>query len=55
MQRLAKTNDKNRRFGIKQESLATGRTTLQEKFQVGDSLKYALTYHMDQFVQITFL
>ncbi|RMX37582.1 hypothetical protein pdam_00007882 [Pocillopora damicornis] len=40
---------------FKQESLATGRTTLQVKFQVGDSLKYALTNHMDQFVQITFL
>ena len=39
---------------FKQESLATGRTTLQVKFHVGDSLKYALTNHMDQFVQITF-
>ena len=28
---------------FKQESLATGRTTLRVKFQVGDSLKHALT------------
>ena len=33
---------------FKHESLATGRTMLEVKFQVSDSLKHALTYHMDQ-------